>query len=69
MNLPQCLKNLKNKYVKNINDVGINRDTITWSLSSATIPRNSIKAQDIPYAGGHFSVSSHTKTPYDTLTI
>ena len=69
MNLPDCLKNLNKKYIKSITEAGLGRNTVIWSLTNVTIPRNSIKAQDIPYAGGHLSISSHTKTPYDALQV
>lgn len=69
MNLPECLKNVQNKYVQSISDAGLGRNAISWSLTNVTIPRNSIKAESIPYGGGHYYVSSHTKTPYDALKI
>ena len=69
MNLPECLKNLQNKYIQAMSEAGIGRNAISWSLTNVTIPRNSIKAESIPYAGGHYYVSSHTKTPYDALQI
>ena len=69
MNLPECLKNAQNKYVQSMSEAGIGRDAITWSLTNVSIPRNSIKAESIPYGGGHYYVSSHTKTPYDALKI
>lgn len=69
MNLPDCLKNLKTKYVKQMASAGIGKNAISWSLTNVQIPRESIKAQSMPYAGGHHYVSSHTKTPYDPLKI
>lgn len=69
MNLPDCLKNLQNKYIQSITEAGVGRNAITWSLTNVEIPRNSIKAQSIPFGGGHYYISSHTKTPYDALKI
>lgn len=69
MNLPDCLKNLKERYVASMSEVGIGKNSITWSLTNVQIPRESIKAQSLPYAGGHHYISSHTKTPYDPLKI
>lgn len=69
MNLPESLKNLKQKYVKQIHESGFGKNAISWSLTNVEIPKNSIKAQSMPYAGGHYYVSSHTKTPYDPLKI
>lgn len=69
MNLPECLKNLKSKYVKQLSDTGIGTNSIAWSLTNVDIPTNSIKAQSMAYSGGHHYVSSHTKTPYDPLKI
>lgn len=69
MNLPDCLKNLKERYVASMSQVGIGKNAITWSLTNVQIPRESIKAQSLPYAGGHHYISSHTKTPYDPLKI
>lgn len=69
MNVPECLKNLRSKYVKQMQEVGIGKQSIVWSLTNVQIPRNSIKAQSMPYAGGHHYISSHTKTPYDPLKI
>lgn len=69
MNLPECLKNVQNKYIQSIQEAGVGRDAITWSLKNVTIPRISIKSESIPYGGGHYYVSSHTKTPYDALQI
>lgn len=69
MNLPDCLKNLKTNYVNQLSEIGVGKNAITWSLTNVQIPRESIKAQSLPYAGGHHYVSSHTKTPYDPLKI
>ena len=69
MNLPECLKNIQNKYIQAISEAGIGKNAITWSLTNVEIPRNSIKAQSIAYGGGHVYISSHTKTPYDALKI
>ncbi|MBO5826907.1 MAG: hypothetical protein J6R59_00315 [Paludibacteraceae bacterium] len=69
MNLPNCLKNLKSKYVKQLSETGIGTNSIAWSLTNVDIPTNSIKAESMPYAGGHHYVSSHTKTPYEPLKI
>jgi hypothetical protein len=69
MNLPDCLKNLKSKYVKDISSAGIGANSVAWSLTNVDIPTNSIKAESMPYSGGHYYVSSHTKTPYDPLKI
>jgi hypothetical protein len=44
MNLPECLKNVQNKYVQAMSEAGIGRNAISWSLTSVEIPRNSIKA-------------------------
>jgi hypothetical protein len=52
-----------------MSEVGIGKNSITWSLTNVQIPRESIKAQSLPYAGGHHYISSHTKTPYDPLKI
>lgn len=69
MNLPDCLKNMREKYVRQISDAGIGKNAIAWSLTNVQIPRESIKAQSMAYGGGHHYVSSHTKTPYDPLKI
>lgn len=69
MNLPECLKNLSSKYVKDIKELGIGKNSISWSLTNVEIPSNTIKAESMPYAGGHYYVSSHTKTPYEPLKI
>lgn len=69
MNLPDCLKNLQHKYIQAMTEAGIGRNAISWSLTNVEIPRNSIKAQSISYGGGHLYISSHTKTPYDSLKI
>lgn len=69
MNLPDCLKNLRSKYIKDISEIGVGRNAISWSLTNVTIPSNNIKAQSMAYAGGHHYVSSHTKTPYEPLKI
>lgn len=69
MNLPDCLKNVQTSYIKDLQQAGIGKKAISWSLTNAQIPRNSIKAESMSYAGGHHYVSSHTKTPYDPLTI
>lgn len=69
MNLPDCLKNLKSKYVKQLSDTGIGTNSVAWSLTNVDIPSNTIKAQSMPYSGGHHYISSHTKSPYDPLKI
>ena len=69
MNLPECLKNAQSKYIKALSDAGIGKNAISWTLTNVTIPRESIKAESIAYAGGHHYVSSHVKTPYDPLRI
>ena len=69
MNLPECLKNAQSKYIKALSDAGIGKNAISWTLTNVTIPRESIKAESIAYAGGHHYVSSHVKSPYDPLRI
>lgn len=69
MNLPDCLKNVQSKYIKKLSSAGIGKNAVAWSLTNVQIPRESIKAQSMPYAGGHHYVSSHVKTPYDPLKI
>lgn len=69
MNLPESLKNLKWKYVKNLQKAGIDKNSIVWSLTNVTIPKESIKTQSVPYAGGNAYISTHTKSPYDGLQI
>lgn len=69
MNLPECLKNVQSKHVKELTGAGIGKNAVVWTLTNATIPRNSIKAESMAYAGGHHYVSSHVKTPYDPLKI
>lgn len=69
MNVPECMKNVQSKYIKELSTAGIGRNAISWSLTNVTIPKESIKAESLPYSGGHHYVSSHTKTPYDPLKI
>ena len=69
MNLPECLKDVQSKYIKELSSAGIGKNAVAWSLTNVTIPRESIKAESMPYAGGHHYVSSHVKTPYDPLKI
>lgn len=69
MNLPDCLKNVQTKHIKELTSAGIGKNAVAWTLTNVTIPRNSIKAESMPYAGGHHYISSHTKTPYDPLKI
>lgn len=69
MNLPDCLKNVQSKYIKELSQAGIGKNSICWALTNVQIPRESIKAESMPYAGGHHYVSSHTKSPYDSLKI
>lgn len=69
MNMPSALNNLAKKHnLENIRN-GINKESIKWNLISASIPSINIKAETHPFAGGNAYVSSHTKTPYDPLTI
>ena len=69
MNLPSALKNLREKYVKNLKEEGIKRESIGWSIIKASTPEVLIKAQSIAYAGGNHYISSHVKDPYSPLTI
>ena len=69
MNVPECMKNVQSKYIKELSTAGIGRNAISWSLTNVTIPKESIKAESLPYSGGHHYISSHTKTPYDPLKI
>lgn len=69
MNLPEPLKNLQKKYNQFNDSVGINRETVALSITSANIPNVSIKAQAIKYGGGNLYVSTHTKTPYEPMEI
>ena len=48
---------------------GIDKNSIVWSLTNVTIPKESIKTQSVPYAGGNAYISTHTKSPYDGLQI
>lgn len=69
MNLPEALKNLKSKYNVDNKGVGIQKESIKWALISAAVPAINIKAESVQYQGGNVYISSHTKTPYDPLTI
>ena len=69
MNLPDCLKNLQNKYVQLMSEAGIKKESIVWSLTKVSVHSINIKADAIPYGGGNYYVSSHTKSPYNDLTF
>ena len=49
--------------------VGIGKDSIDFSLIGVNIPSITTKSENIQYAGGSINVSSHTRSPYDPLTI
>lgn len=67
--LPPALKNFKKRYVENNAAQGIRKEAVKWSLSGADVPAINIKADAIPFGGGNMYISSHTKSPYDSLTI
>ena len=69
MKLPSALENLREKYVQNIKEKGIKKESIGWALTKVSTPEINIKAQSIPYAGGNHYISSHVKDPYSPLTI
>lgn len=68
-NLPEALKDLSSDYNKLTSNLGISKDSIDFSLISASIPGHTIRGQDITYGGGHLGISTHTKDAYEPVTI
>lgn len=68
-NLPDALKDLSNDYNQLTSSLGISKDSIDFSLISASIPGHTIKSIDQQYGGGHLYVSTHTKDAYDPVSI
>ena len=69
MNLPNAMKNFKEDYNRNLNEGGIKKETIGWTLIKTSIPEVLIKSQSIGYSGGNHYISSHVKEPYSPLSI
>lgn len=68
-NLPEALKDLSNDYNQLTSSLGIGKDSIDFSLISASIPGHTIKAVDQQYGGGHLHISTHTKDAYEPVSI
>ena len=63
------MRDLKTKYTKLTNSVGITKDTIDFSLIGVNIPAIITKSENVPYAGSSIHISSHVRSPYDPVTI
>ena len=68
-NLPEAMKNIHTQYVKLSQQAGITKDSIDFSLIGVNIPAVTTKSENVQYAGASINVSSHTRSPYDPLTI
>lgn len=68
-NLPEALKNVKTNYIRLSQMTGITKDAIDFSLIGVNIPSITTKSENVPYAGASVNVSSHTRAPYDPITI
>lgn len=68
-NLPEALKNVAKEYNLISSSIGIGKDSIDFSIISASVPGITIKAFDQQAFGGHLHVSSHTKDAYEPITI
>lgn len=68
-NLPDALKNVKNRYIQLAQESGITRDVIDFSLIGVNIPTITTRSENLKYAGSSVNVSTHTRDPYDPLTI
>lgn len=63
------MRDLKTKYTKLTNSVGITKDSIDFSLTGVNIPQITTKSQNLRYAGSSINISSHVRDPYDPVTI
>ena len=68
-NLPDALKNVHTNYIRLSQAVGLSKDAIDFSLIGVNIPSITTKSENIQYAGASVNVSSHTRSPYDPITI
>lgn len=68
-NLPEALKDAGNRYNALNGKEGIRKEAVKWSLSGLTFPQEMVRSDRIPFAGGAMHFSTHTKDPYDQLTI
>lgn len=68
-NLPDALKDLSNEYNQITSTAGIGKDSIDFSLITASIPGHTIKGEDVQYGGGHLYISTHTKDAYEPVSI
>lgn len=68
-NLPEALKNVKTNYIRLSQMTGITKDAIDFSLIGVNIPSITTKSENVQYAGASVNVSSHTRSPYDPITI
>ena len=67
MSLPEALIPFNKKFQRNNADVDLN--TIQFSIYGTVVPKNSIPAEDVRYAGGNIFVSSHSKPSYDPVSV
>lgn len=67
--LPEALRNANKKYVKTLNDAGVNTKSIKLLIKSANIPEIKIRSLSIGYGGANVYVSSHTRDPYEPLNV
>ena len=63
------MKNIHTKYIRLSQQVGISKDSVDFSLIGVNIPAITTKSENIQYAGASVNVSSHTRSPYDPITI
>lgn len=69
LKLPDALQNKLSAYVKGNRENGIVKESLQWSVKRVNVPKDAIKTQAIPYAGGNMYISTHTKDAYDMITF
>lgn len=66
-NIPEAMKKLNT--INKITKGNIDSTSIQFSLSAVSIPENTVKAVGQRYAAGNLYVSSHSREPWEPLTI
>ena len=67
LSLPEALIPFNKKFTRNNSNIDLN--TLQFSIYGTVVPKKSIPAEDVRYAGGNIFVSSHSKPSYEPISV
>lgn len=69
MSIPEILKKYNSSDLTARSRQLVNQDSLQFSIFGAVTPRISVPTLNAPYAGQGYKVSSHSRQPYDDVTV